>query len=219
PLIGEGTIVAVATPAKAAGTLYVGGRGFGVIRSQDGGASWRRLNRGLPARKLEALAAHAELATTLYASVAGDGIYSTEDGGESWKRMDGGPGAQVGQLFHSNLAGSMKTGWLYAGTPDGVQRTMDCFCGWRPAGTLLGQSGSYSVVFDPDEPRTLYASGGGGLFRSRDGGENWERLPSEGAQTVALAFDPAAEILYAATREGVILDSRDQGAHWERVGE
>ena len=122
PLVRKGQIVAVATPARAAGTLYVGGRGFGVIRSQDEGATWRRLNRGLPSRKLEALTTHAELAATLYGSVAGDGIYRTEDGGESWKRMDGGPGARVGQLFHSNLGGSMKTGWLYAGTPDEIGR-------------------------------------------------------------------------------------------------
>ena len=219
PPIRNGRIVAVSAPPRAAGTLYVAGRGFGVLRSQDDGTTWRRLNRGLPSREIEAFAAHADLANTLYASVEGKGVYRSEDGGRTWERMDGGPGRKIGQLFHSNLGGSMKTGWLYAGTPDGVHRTMDCFCGWHRAGSLSSQSGSYGVAFDPNQPEHLYASGAAGMFRSRDGGESWEKVDSGTPERIGVAFDPATDVLYAVTREGNILRSRDEGARWERADE
>lgn len=219
PSMRRGRIAAVALPPKAVGTLYVAGPGFGVMRSQDDGATWLRLNRGLPNRTIEAFVAHAELETTLFAAVAGDGIYRTEDAGKTWSRMDRGPGGQIDQIVHSDLAGSMNTGWLYAATPEGLHRSMDCFCGWRPAGDLSGRGGAHSVVFDPDEPEHLYAAGGTGVFRSRDGGESWERVSWNGPEVISLAFDPSAEALYAATREGTIFRSRNQGALWKRVDE
>ena len=41
--------------------------------------------------------------------------------------MDEGPPSKVTALAHSTYEGSMNTGWLYAGTPDGPYLSMDCF--------------------------------------------------------------------------------------------
>lgn len=216
--VQRGRIVAVAVPAKAAGTLYVAGPGFGIMRTQDEGATWVTLNRGLLALDIEALAAHAQIASTVFISIAGRGVYRSEDGGATWTGMDRGPGDAVRQLVHSDLGGSMNTGWLYAATPSGVHRAMDCFCGWRQAGGGPAASALHSVVFDPDEPQQLYASGPTGVLLSRDGGESWEMLSAGGPEKIALAFDPSTDALYAATREGIILRGHDHGARWERVG-
>ena len=129
--VRRGRIAAVSVSRQSPGALFVAGPGFGIVVSRDGGATWQRLSQGLPNLEIEAFAAHSQLGNTLYVSLAGDGIYRSEDGGKIWKRMDRGPGQEVRQLFHSNLAGSMKTGWLFAATSDGVRRSMDCFCGWR----------------------------------------------------------------------------------------
>ena len=218
PSASAGTIVAVVAPPKVPGTLFLGIRGAGVLRTDDDGATWRRLGHGLPSAGIEALAAHSTLDSTLYVFLAGDGVYQTEDGGVSWARMDGGPGKAVGQLLHSSLEGSMKSGWVYAGTPQGVQRTMDCFCGWRSAGQLPAQVTSYSVVVDPTQPAHLFAAGAAGVFRSVDGGESWELACGDAPEKISLAYDPAKSVLYAATREGAILVSRDGGAQWESAG-
>jgi len=63
----------------------------------------------------------------VYAWIAKQGVFETEDGGERWQKMDAGPPTQVVALAHSTLEGSMKTGWLYAATPDGPYLSMDCF--------------------------------------------------------------------------------------------
>src|SRR3546814_15414001 len=71
---------------------------------------------------------------TVYAVVAEQGIYRSEDGGAGWRMMDKGPEAEIQRIIHSNLEGSMQSGWLFAATDRGVYRSMDCFCGWRNAG-------------------------------------------------------------------------------------
>lgn len=110
-------------------TLYVSGRGLGVIRSDDGGSNWQAVNTGLPSPDVTALALHSFRRQTLYAWVGGDGVYRTEDGGASWERMpdQGPPDKDVRGLVHSTLPGSMNTGWLYASTPTGAYLSMDCF--------------------------------------------------------------------------------------------
>ena len=216
--VKKGRITAVSVPRSSPGTLFVAGPGFGIVRSQDGGATWHRLSQGLPNLKIEAFAVHSQLGNTLYVSLSGDGIYRSEDGGKTWKRMDRGPGQDVRQLFHSNLAGSMKTGWLFAATSDGVRRSMDCFCGWREAGGVPELKAIHSVVFDPDRPEHIYAAGTTAVFRSVDGGETWEVACADGPEKIALAFDPSAGILYAGARDGTILRSLDQGSLWERIG-
>jgi photosystem II stability/assembly factor-like uncharacterized protein len=110
-------------------TLYVSGFGIGVLKSTDGGQTWRKANHGLLTTQVTALALHSFRRETLYVWLNGDGIYRTEDGGSSWTRMpdQGPPDKEVRGLAHSTLPGSMNTGWLYAATPSGVYLSMDCF--------------------------------------------------------------------------------------------
>jgi hypothetical protein len=66
---------------------------------------------------------------TLYVWLKDIGIFRTEDSGTHWARMpdQGPPDTAVRGLAHSNLPGSMNTGWLYAATPSGAFLSMDCF--------------------------------------------------------------------------------------------
>ncbi|MGH2536348.1 MAG: WD40/YVTN/BNR-like repeat-containing protein [Candidatus Promineifilaceae bacterium] len=110
-------------------TIYVSGLGLGVSRSDDGGASWRAANSGLPDPNVTALAIHSFRRETVFAWLEGLGTYRTEDGGENWNRVpdQGPPDQDVRGLVHSSLPGSMNTGWLYASTPTGAYLSMDCF--------------------------------------------------------------------------------------------
>ena len=110
-------------------TLYVSSSAVGVLKSTDGGDSWREVNNGLTTTNISALAMHSFRRETLYAWVKDNGIYRTEDGGAHWNRMPdpGPPDAAVQALAHSALPGSMNTGWLYAATPGGAFLSMDCF--------------------------------------------------------------------------------------------
>jgi photosystem II stability/assembly factor-like uncharacterized protein len=182
------------------------------MRSTDAGRTWQSVKAGLPQRSVEALAAHATQASTIYAYVRGKGVYRSDDRGEHWRLMGAGPRNGLVQLVHSNMAGSMQTGWLFAATVRGAARSMDCFCGWHDAGALAGPL--TAIAYDPLQPARIYAAGTSGLIVSDDGGERWTPMASPGHVT-ALAATP--DRLLAADDKARVSVSRDHGATWERL--
>jgi len=81
-----------------------------------------------------------------------------------------------------------------------------------------------NLVIDPTHPQVIYAGmwsladGGGGVFKSSDGGRTWAALEGIRGQSVrALALSPSRpETLVAGTLEGVFR-SQDSGEHWQRI--
>ena len=207
------TIATVAVSDGDKGALYVAGRASGVLRSKDGGRSWVPANKGLPKRGVSALATHAGQPDTVYAHVTGKGFFRSQDGGANWRLMDRGPREKIVHFVHSSMPGSMETGWLFAGTPDGVRRSMDCFCGWHKAGELAGKI--TAVAYDPDQPQRVYVSTAKGLFVSADGGEQWSSMKSPEATITALAAAPSG-VLYAAGN-GSLYRSGNRGETWEKI--
>lgn len=212
--VARGRIASVVVAAHRNDVLYVAGPGFGVLRSEDGGRSWVAKNTGLPGRDVVTLTPHAEAPDTIYAYVSRKGIFRSEDGGAHWRLMDAGPRERISQLIHTNMPGSMQTGWFFAATPKGVDRSMDCFCGWRDAGGLSQRVSA--VAYDPHEPKRIYAATAGALFVSADGGEQWSRAASPGQAVTALVVTPAG-LLYAAVGEGELFESADHGSTWRHV--
>jgi photosystem II stability/assembly factor-like uncharacterized protein len=209
----DGRIAAVSTSSAATGVMYVAGPGLGVVRTDDGGKTWAERIEGLPSRDVIAVAAHTTEPDTAYAVVREQGIYRSQDAGKSWQMMDRGPQGLV-QLIHSDMAGSMKTGWLFAATSKGIRRIMDCFCLWQDAGELGSEA--HSVTYDPRQPDQIYTTTEKGLFRSTDGGESWVKMTSPSSKVVALAFARSG-ILYAMNEEGALFRSADQGSTWNQV--
>lgn len=214
PPVAKGHVAAAAVSGKGKGAWYLGGPGVGVLRSEDGGRNWVAQNKGLPDGEIIALTAHADQPDTVYAVLAGIGIFRSEDAGASWRLMDKGPREDIVQFVHSNMPGSMQTGWLFAATTKGVSRAMDCFCGWRDAGGLSGKV--FAVSYDPTQPQRVYAATSDGLFFSVNGGEQWTKVVSPAATISALIATPSGA-LYAATGDGGLYRTADQGKTWERV--
>jgi len=214
PSSENGRIAGMATSPAGKGVIYVVGQGLGVLQSEDGGNSWIARNDGLPSRDVTAVAAHTTLPETVYIVVQGHGVYRSQDGGKSWRLMDRSSQEGIRQLIHSNMAGSMQTGWLFAATSKGIRRSMDCFCLWQDAGKL--ESEAYSVTYDPARPEHIYAATEKGIFRSAGGGENWVEATSPGPKLAALAFAWPG-VLYAAGEDGTLFRSTDQGDTWNPV--
>ena len=209
----KGSLVSAAVPAEDGSVLYIAGPAIGVQRSEDNGASWQALNAGLPSQDVVAFAVHRNQPQTLYAMLAEDGVYQSEDAGKTWKKMDGGPTQAIRRLVHSDMDGSMQTGWLYAVSDDALRLSMDCFCGWRLTGEL--EAGKvYDVVYDIDAPRQIMVSTEQGLFRSDNGGQAWQPVDGAGeGDRVALAMTPQGT-LYALEADGHLMVSNDQGKTW-----
>ena len=212
--LANGHIASVAASPAGKGVMYVVGPGAGVLRTDDGGTTWVERNEGLPSRDVIAVAAHTSQPDTVYVVVSDHGVYRSQDAGKTWRLMDRSVQGGIRQFVHSNMAGSMQTGWLFAATPKGIRRVMDCFCLWQDAGELGSEA--YSVAHDRTLPEHIYAATGKGLFRSTDGGENWVQTASPGSKIVALAFAREGT-LYAINEDGTLFGSADQGATWNQV--
>ncbi len=212
PASARGHVAALAVSKK--GAFYIGGPGIGVLSSTDGGGKWTARNKGVPSRDVVAVAAHADQPDTVYVYVAKRGIFRSEDRGSHWKLMDAGPREPIRSLVHSNMPGSMQTGWFFAATAKGVGRSMDCFCGWRDAGALGHPAAA--LTYDPKQPQRVYAATGEGLYVSADGGEKWERASSPAPDITALAA-ASSGALYAVTAGGILFRSADGARSWAPV--
>lgn len=101
-------------------------------------------------------------------------------------------------LSHPLLA--FATPWTWAG-PDG--------------GAVL------SIALQPGNSRVLYAGSKAGVFKSADGGANWQLLvDGPAAPVLAIGVDPAnASTVYAGLAYRGLLKSTDGGAHWTDAGQ
>ncbi len=195
-------------------SIYLAGPGLGIWRYDSASKRWQSLNDTLPDLEVTAIAAHATQPETLYAYLGKDGMFRSRDGGVEWVKVDSGPREPVQAFLHSDMPGSMESGWLFAGTTRGVARSMDCFCFWGDAGDLRGTVSAIS--YDPAAPENVYAVVEGQLHHSADGGETWTGLAPPQIVT-ALAFSPS-QGLVVGTENGELL-ARGAAGEWMLVHE
>ena len=118
---------------------------------------------------------------------------------------------------------------LYAGTVgQGIWRSLDNGETFqrRNAGIFM-EADVRALVVHPSDPQILYAGTNAGIYRTSDGGENWERLntpflPGDGWPTGAVVWSllihPAdPRLLFAGVCPAGIYRSRDEGANWEKL--
>ncbi|RMG22845.1 MAG: hypothetical protein D6730_15665, partial [Bacteroidetes bacterium] len=188
----------------------------------------------------------------IYAGTASGGIFKSVDQGHSWSAIfDEQPSLTIGDLA---IAPSRES-WLYAGTGEpnagggslayegmGVFKSTDGGRSWQPLG--LSHSGSIGkIVVHPRRPELVYVAAMGplfapggerGVYRSTDGGANWQRVlhVSDSTGAIDLAIHPyQPDTLYAAMWERIrrphrrqyggatsgIYRSFDGGQSWEEL--
>ncbi len=225
-LPGSGDVRVLAWGAEE--QLYAGTRGYGLY-SRDASHLveddvWRQLpalgDVGMPQRT--ALLIHPDDSNTLFAGTSKAGLYKTTDGGLAWREQDVGLGNE-GVLVLVAHPGEGQV--LYAGTTDGIARSVDGGATWHPwdAG-WPPQQWVVSIAFDPSNPDVLYACSQNGLvMKSSDGGATWFEITTGLDQEQAFfevlvdRFDP--QVLYLATAQDGVYVSRDAGATWSSWNE
>jgi photosystem II stability/assembly factor-like uncharacterized protein len=148
---------------------------------------------------------------------------------ESWQPL--GPGNVGGRtralLIHPEHPNVMWT----AGVAGGIWKSTNGGASWIPKADLLANIAVNSMILEGKDAEIIYAGTGegffnadavrgGGIYRSRDGGESWKALPSTLNNSDFYYVNKLArggkKRLYAATRAGV-MRSDDTGATWTKV--
>jgi photosystem II stability/assembly factor-like uncharacterized protein len=176
----------------------------------------------------------------------GDGVYRSTDGGETWEHMGLEGSRHVGRiLIHPRDPDTLYVaamGSLWGPNPErGLYRSRDGGKSWKQLLKPSDYTGVVEVQMHPENPDLLYAAtfqrerrmwsmvGGGeegGLFRSRDGGDSWERVgggfPESAVGRVGVTFCAgSADTMYATAvgPDGGTFRSTDAGESWERRSE
>ncbi|MBT8312692.1 MAG: glycosyl hydrolase, partial [Flavobacteriaceae bacterium] len=213
------------------------------------GISWRQLGpfRGGRAGTVSGVLNNPNL---YYMGTAGGGVWKTEDAGSTWSCIsDGYFGGSIGTIAVSESDPNI----LYVGegeqtlrgnvsSGNGMWKSMDAGKSWEFIG-LEGSEHIARIRIHPRDPNLIYVAVIGnlwipnktrGVYRSRDGGQSWERIlyVSDKAGAGDLVMDPNnPRILYASTwqmkRNGYRMDSggpdsklfksTDGGDSWKEI--
>jgi hypothetical protein len=126
---GHLDVMDIAPDSREPNTIYIATHEVGVLKSVDGGRTWKEASSGLGGPDVHGLAIDPNMPFKLHAAVRdkGEGIYRTTDQDQKWIRVDDGPQGEIKVLRSVNIPTGMGGIFLYAGTSTGLQRSPDCF--------------------------------------------------------------------------------------------
>jgi len=191
-------------------TIYAGSDPAAIFKSQDGGATWRRLatvqpegaiTGCFPVRVLK-MAIDPSESDHIYAALEVGGVIRSLDGGESWEDISGG----LLELSHEpHLRNCILSDDLTEGMMD-----------------------LHALTVSAEQPGTLWIANRMGLFVSEDRGDSWREFGigrfsdlQYGRDLMVSPHDP--KVFVAALSDssrgvaGSVYRSDDTGANWQRI--
>ena len=157
------TIVAIALHPTKPNIVYIA-TDEAVYKSQDTGASWKRLNGELTRTRVISLAIDPQLPANVFAGTNGDGTYKSPDGGRNWHQFNAGlQKGTISAIVNQVVFNPLGSETVYAATTVGVFRSSDGGRTWTER--MNGMTEINFVVtlaIDPDHPNIIYAGTTGG---------------------------------------------------------
>jgi photosystem II stability/assembly factor-like uncharacterized protein len=157
--------------------LTSGGPGSGIYRSNDAGATWKRLQgHGLPKEPYGRIgltvAASSDRVYALIEAAEG-GIYRSDDAGETWQLVDDDHAFRQRAWYYMHIIADPQD-------PDTVYVLNVDFYKSNDGGRTFNKvkvphGDNHGLWIDPKNPRRMIASNDGGVTVTVDGGKTWSR--------------------------------------------
>ncbi len=239
-------------------TFYVSGADGGVFRTTNGGVTFEALFTQQKSYSVGALTlAPSDPNVIWLGSGEGDprnsvgyghGMYRSNDGGDTWQHVGLTGTERIKRIVvhpsDPDTALVCALGRQFGPNKErGVFRTTDGGAHWDQVLFLNEDTGCSDLDMEMSNPRVLYAGmwtfrrkpwrfdGGDGqtaLYRSKDGGDSWQKLSGDGMPSGPMArigvsvAQSQPETVYLITEtqeEGSLFRSDDRGETWEMVND
>ena len=259
PAVLGGRLDAVAGIPGDPRTIYLGHSSGGLYKSTDGGLTFDAIFSQGTSTAIGALAiAPSDPRVVVIGTgegfprntaAVGDGVFVSKNAGKTWRSIGLRASEHIAKIAIDPrdprviIVAALGPEWSPGGER-GIYRTQDGGASWTRVLYVNPTTGGSDVIFDPHDPRVVYAGtfdflrqpwtfrGGGpgsGLFRSADNGRTWTRLTDPRLRNglpggtinrvgVSLSYDhPNVVYALVPTRHGILYRSNDAGAHWSLV--
>jgi photosystem II stability/assembly factor-like uncharacterized protein len=237
---------------------YFGGVGGGVWKSNDAGQTWENLTDNYFGGTIGAVAVAESDPNVVYVGEgeqtvrsnvsSGWGVWKSTDAGKSWKHIGLRDSRHISRIrIHPKnpdvvYVAAMGDLWK-SSDMRGVYRSKDGGVTWERILFASKDAGAGDLVFDPNNPRILYAatwnirrngyrmdSGGpdSKLWKSVDGGDTWENLSDKPGMPkgingiIGVTVSPKnSNRVWASieNQEGGVYRSDDAGKTWSRINQ
>ena len=146
---------------------------------------------------------------TICVGTVGEGIYISPNAGKSWNRVTGPFPAPYENEIRSLAIDPNNPHRIVAGSDVGIYSSDDNGLNWKKMDSPMDGKQIWSVTVHPGDPNTIFAgTKPPAIYRSRDGGENWEQLSVDIAEE-CFAGEPKVT--------SIVVDPRDHQTVWMGV--
>ena len=186
-----------------------------------------------------------------YDNNEGDGVYRSSDGGKTWENIGLKDSKHIGRIIvdpnNPNKILVAALGHFFGSNSErGIFLSNDAGKNWKKVLFINDSTGAVDLAFDPEEPNTIYAAmwqmqmhpwldyyqkqvgNGSGIYKSTDGGMNWDKVVGNGLPHgllgrigLAVAKGSSGKIIYATiiskNSGSGLYRSDDGGNNWQYV--
>jgi photosystem II stability/assembly factor-like uncharacterized protein len=153
--------------------------------SEDAGATWREINQGIVHKDVWSIVQHPRTGALLIGTSPA-AVFHSEDAGEHWDEYDRlgtlpssrdwtGPVApHISRMKHISLS-AQDPNLIYGAIEEGwAVRSLDGGSTWDQLAEGMDHD-AHTINIMPDDPRTIIATGGKGIYHSTDRGDTWTK--------------------------------------------